>query len=83
MMQTDRLDTLANTPTYATAVNVDGAPINGVTTLIKPGDTDGTQSLVMIRMKTAVGAYKMPLLGTETVDQAAVTTLQTWIANIP
>lgn len=83
MMQTDRLDTLANTPTYATAVNVDGAPINGVTMLIKPGDTDGTQSLVMIRMKTAVGAYKMPLLGTETVDQAAVTTLQTWIANIP
>jgi hypothetical protein len=83
MLQTDRLATLAATPTYTTAVNVDGGAVGGVTKLIKPGDTDGSQSVLMLRFNTTSAGIKMPLLGTETIDQAAVTLLKAWISSIP
>lgn len=83
LLQTDRLATLADTPVYATAVNVDGGAIGNVTKLITPADRDGSASVLMLRFNSLNGGIRMPLLGTETIDQPAVTLLLTWIASIP
>ncbi|MBP9087155.1 MAG: hypothetical protein KBG15_13625 [Kofleriaceae bacterium] len=83
MLQTDRLGTLADTPVYSTAVGEVGAAINGVTTLITPGDTDGSASVLMLRFNSLNAGIRMPLLGTETIDQPGLALLLTWIASIP
>jgi hypothetical protein len=74
------LGSLSTTPAYATAVNANGKPINGLTKIVVPMQPD--QSIMVYRFQTTNPAEKMPALGTEILDTAGQTLLRTWITNL-
>ncbi|MDB4960627.1 MAG: hypothetical protein JWP01_626 [Myxococcales bacterium] len=74
-------DTLANTKTYRTAVNVAGqTPFDGATIIAKPGDP--ARSIIITRMLSTNPNKRMPWLGGELADPAGLTLLRGWITNL-
>lgn len=76
----DSLTSVQDTTIYQTAVG--GAlslPFTGATSLIEPGDA--SSSAVYLRMSMR-GDGQMPPLGTEQVDTAASTVVETWINSL-
>jgi hypothetical protein len=78
-LEVGKLSSLAVTPTYVTSVGVRGVLVNGVSTIVTPGQP--TASVLFIRL-LETGTLRMPLLGAETVDPVGRATLEAWITNI-
>lgn len=80
---TTRLGNVGATPAYTTAVNVAGAPVFGADTIVKGGDTDGSQSTLFLRFTAPQNSvFKMPQLGTEIVDVQGRDILLAWIRSL-
>jgi hypothetical protein len=76
------LGSVAQTPAYMTAVNVDATlPQAGLTKIIAPHDPD--HSLMIYRFESSNAAVRMPPVAVESYDPTADTTLRTWITNLP
>jgi hypothetical protein len=81
-LETGYLDTLANTRTYISTVNVVAdVSLDGATIVAKPGAPD--QSVIIKRMTTTNPAKLMPALGVELVDPAGQTAVRAWITALP
>jgi len=77
----DSLTSVQDTTIYTSAVSEPLAlPFPGATSLIEPGMP--SQSAVYLRMNQRTDG-QMPPLGTEQVDTAAVTAVETWITSLP
>ncbi len=80
---TGQLDSLANTPTFTTAVdhdiNVADGPA-GADKRIAIGSAD--TSAAYLRMGTRTESYKMPPLGTEEVDETTKALFKAWIDGL-
>ncbi len=73
--------TWAATPTYSTVVNVPVTLVSSTGShLVKPMDT--AESEIFLRMDTVLG-FKMPPVGREQIDPAAVAAVQLWINVLP
>lgn len=74
------LGTVAQTPTYTTAVDVLGNAIGGRTKIVVKGQPD--QSILIYRFESTNMTEHMPALGSEVIDDTAKTALRTWITNL-
>jgi hypothetical protein len=74
------LATPASTNAYTTAVGVAGAPVDGLTTIVVPGQPD--QSIMIDRMNSTNPARHMPILGSVVVDPDGQTVLRAWITGL-
>jgi hypothetical protein len=79
-LETDHCGSLAGTRTYQSTVNVSGLAYGGATIVAKPGDPD--HSIIYTRMHSSDPKKKMPALGSEIPDAAAITMIRSWIANL-
>lgn len=80
-LESDHVATLADTRTYLTTVNVVGRePFGGATIIAKPGDPD--HSIIITRLLSTDPKKRMPALGTETIDTAALSMISSWISGL-
>jgi hypothetical protein len=79
-LETDHCGSLSGTRTYQSTVNVSGLAYGGATIIAKPGDPD--HSIIYTRMHSSDPKKKMPALGSEVPDAAAISMIRTWIANL-
>ncbi len=79
----DALDAVESTPTFATAVGIDGDadPVPGIdaTQILVPGDPDAS---LLYRRMAFRGEGAMPPLGSELVDDEALATVGAWIESL-
>ena len=71
-----RCGSLAGTRTYQSTVNVSGLAYGGATIIAKPGDPD--HSIIYTRMHSSDQKKKMPALGSEVPDVAAISMIRNW-----
>jgi hypothetical protein len=74
------LGTVADTPTYTTAVDITGNMIGGFSKIVAKGEPD--QSIMIYRFESTNPTEHMPALGSEVIDDSARMALRTWITNL-
>ena len=79
-LESDHIATVSSTRTYQSTVNVAGTSFGGATIVAKPGDPD--HSIIVTRMRATDPKKRMPALGIETIDTAAVTMIRAWITSL-
>ncbi len=79
-LETTHISSVSATRTYQSSVNVAGTSYGGATIVAKPGDPD--HSIIVTRMRSLDTKKRMPALGIETADSAAVTMIRNWIDSL-